>query len=66
MPTSYLILAKIEKRTPLLGGRLNANQSALNKTFSNLLKHNLQLDNRRQQNLKSLVSTPLQLLVGTP
>jgi hypothetical protein len=66
MPTSYSILAKTEKRTPLLGGRLNANQSALNKTFGNLLKRNLQLDNRRQRNLKSFVLTPLQLLVGTP
>jgi hypothetical protein len=66
MPASCLILAKTEKRTPLLSGCLNANQSASNKMFSNLLKRNLQLDNRRQQNLKSLVSTPLQLLVGTP
>ena len=46
-PGPYLILAEIEKKTPLLGGRLNANQSTPNKTFSNLLKRNLQLDNRR-------------------
>ena len=61
-PTS----AETEKRTPLLGGRPNADQSAPYKTFGNLLKRNPQADNRRRRNLKSLVLTPLQPLVDTP
>ena len=65
-PGPHPISAETEKRTPLLGGRPNADQSAPNKTIGNLLKRNPQSDNRRRRNLKSPVSTPLQPLVDTP